>query len=419
MYKTLILLRIRPKAAFCTTLIVLSSFAFVIWQNVIMTDQISIMFLYLCVFASVLFLKTKSKKAISFLIIAGFFLYLLRPAAALIFGCCVLVLFIFLKTEWKKLLSAVAIFLGLILSSYIIQDAITNKFFSKTSKNQTFAKGSMAGRMFFFNIYGVGPQIIGRITVEPANGSATQKLSCVLEEWAKKNSQGMQNYAQIIDKTINTKAMKASDFVTLLLSNPDLYKHSIMWLAMDQTVGAGPADEIFAQAGLEAVIKNPKILLLYYTGVCEFFLVGDVVYNTGTKISWDDESISTALLSSYLVNQNSLQGLKNEQEKKLTYIKNRYSANKYIVKFLFYWQTFLKITAIFSILPLCGAFLFAEKNIKAFFILSTVILFYQATTSVVFAAPHFRYISPIVPLLIMLGSVSIFCLKSVLKKIKI
>ena len=51
------------------------------------------------------------------------------------------------------------------------------------------------------------------------------------------------------------------DFTLALIKEQGLFAHSVMWLAMDQQLGAKMADRVFLGAAIEAYAANPKALL--------------------------------------------------------------------------------------------------------------------------------------------------------------
>lgn len=411
-YSTLV--NVYPRAAVYAALISAVSFSPGIFLSVIMTDEISMFLRFLLVFiASVCIFKTSKNYLYYLLVTVGFILYLMRPSDALTFLIVPIGMLFFNVGNRHKLIVIILIFISAVLIFGSIRDAIALHYTKTHHINSTSVVGSMTGRMLFFNIYAVGPKIVKRSTINENNGRYSKKLISTLNDWSKKNPMGVNSYSILGASsypTIYVNIDNPDKFVAALIAEEGLFAHSVMWLALDQQVGAYQADHIFLRAAIESYLSNPKTLLLLYDGMTEFFLSGDVIYNHGLKETWNPHIVLDNWMSD---NPTFSQSLKNElkaENKKLQQHIPIYS----IIIFLFFWITGIKIiSVILSMACIFTNFIFTKK-LSCFAAMMIGMLLYHAGVSVAFASPHFRYIVPQVPLIIMLATLGIASFKKLL-----
>ncbi len=388
------------KTALVTAVLVAISFTPFIWQKLIMTDQIAMFLYYLLAYVAMRFIFYQSYKSLVMLGIIGFLLFLMRPSAMLIYFCTLGCLLLFNLNVWKRIIGAACVFIMSVLFFQVFQYDWVSKYNDKHHIQNSFTHGSMVGRMFFFNIYGAAPFFTNELTVSPQNGSCSNAFYQHLLQWSEKNT-------PITNKYLANK--NATDFVNKLLSEPNLQNHAVMWLALDQRIGSVRADRLFACTAVEGLIKHPSAILLFVDGFVEFFMSGDVVYNSGKRVAWDASSITTAMLTKHLSNDpNFSNKLRNELTNEIKVSANKYETTVLTYKILFYWQTAFKIVAsilALMLLPLC---LLAERRIACMATLIAFYLVYQSLVATVFAAPHFRYSSPQIPFIIMLAALGIY-----------
>lgn len=382
-------------AAFITAI----SFAPFIWQKLIMTDQISMFLYYFLAYSASRFIFSQSNKNLFLIWLIGFMLFLMRPSAMLIYLCTMSCLLIFFPNLWRKICLAMCLFVITIFSFQFLQKTIVSKYNDTYQMKSSFTTGSMVGRMFFYNIYAVGPFYTHVLTVEPINGKCSANIYNSIIQWG--NNHPTLRHHYFGNKT-------SSDIASQLFSYPNLFNHSIMWLIMDQHAGSIVADRIFACAAFESLFNHPKASLLFPVGFIQFFMSGDVVYNDGKKVISNAESIVSALESAYLsADPNFPNELQQELSQDVKTHKDATDISRLIYKGIFYWQTSVKmITTILSIIFLPACFV-AGRRIACMTSLILFYLIYQATIAVIFASPHYRYSAPQIPLIIMLACIGI------------
>ncbi|HEX4045214.1 MAG TPA: hypothetical protein VHZ76_06065 [Gammaproteobacteria bacterium] len=412
---------IYPRAAVAAALITWISFAPITLASVIMTDQMTMFFRFLLVYiASRHMFTSATNRDYVYLFAVGFILYLMRPSDALTFLIVPAALLLFRIGDWRKLILIVALFFISVTAFNHIKDKIAVRYTKAKHIVSTSVTGSMMGRMLFFNIYAVGPKLIGKPTLDIQNGPYSKKLVQTLIDWGKNNPLGVKLYtAQGFQS--NPDIYKGVDspekFASALVAEQGLWAHSVMWLALDQSLGGYKADNLFLRAALESYMANPMSLFLLYDGFVEFFFSGDVVYNSGKRMTWriiEYASTSQPALSVYIpMNKDFHRKLRRELSKS----SDRASPLIFpISKFLFFWITAIKILCVILAICCLPANYAHSKNLACLASVLVAMLIYHAIVAVVFAAPHFRYILPQVPFIIMLSVLGIASFNTLLSK---
>ena len=172
-----------------------------------------------------------------------------------------------------------------------------------------------------------------------------------------------------------------------------------MWHALDQGLGFRKANRLFWWSALEAVASQPKTLFFVWHGFWEFFLGGDVEYNLGYRQEWDGSWLSQWRLHTY---KPDVPEFRKELDRQ-----SSSPALEHIWNCIFYYQSFLKIGAVLTGL-LFTAFLFRMDRVSQGLSASlALLLIYHALTAVAFASPHYRYISPVIPAVILYAGLCI------------
>lgn len=333
----------------------------------------------------------------------------MRPSDALTFLIVPVSMLIFQIGDWRKSVSAILVFILLVFTYNLGRDCYSLFYTKKHHINSTSVVGSMTGRMFFFNIYAVGPKIIKKSTIDIKNGPNSKKLISALIDWGRANPLGVHNYSEqgaSAYPAIYSGVDTPEEFARALIAEEGLFAHSVMWLALDQQFGAYKADRFFLHAAIESCLSNPKILLLLYDGMVEFFFAGDVVYNNGKKETWN----SVPSLSTYVPDNPAFPDkLKRELQKNA----GRSAAPTLrLSELLFFWIIAIKVVSVFlgiAFLPMAFAY---SRKLACFTAMVITMLVYHAIISVAFAAPHFRYVLPHIPLMIMLATLGIASFKA-------
>ena len=278
---------------------IIISFAPALYWRTIMTDQIAMFFRIALIYLATVSIFGTRERLLNYVLLGltGFILYLLRPSDTLTFMIIPVAMLVWRIGDWRKPAALAAAFVAAIFISGMARDALATWYTKRHEIRSTSVVGSMMGRMLFFNAYAVGPKIAGEATISPENGPNSRRLVEALIDWGRKNPMGVKSYSTqgaSAYPTVYANVTSAEDFAKALVKEEGLFAHSVMWLALDQQLGAETADRVFLGAAIEAYIAHPKALLLLYDGMVEFFFAGDVVYNAGRKETWNwhPESLS-------------------------------------------------------------------------------------------------------------------------------
>lgn len=398
--------RLNERAGLYAAVIAMVSFAPAFFWRTIMTDQIAMFLRFLLVFQTSGFLFGIRRHTLDYikLVVVGLVLYLTRPSDALTLILIPAGLLLFRIGDWRKSALSILVFVAATIGINKIRDIIAQKYTDRHHIVSTSVTGSMTGRMLFFNVYAVGPKVVGRPTVSPVNGRQSALLFQALVEWGRKNPLGVRSYAiqgRGAYPSVYTNIVTPEEFAAALIKEEGLFAHSVMWLALDQQLGAYQADKVFLGSAIESYLSNPKALLLLYDGMVEFFFAGDVVYNAGRKETWNS---NPALNVFFPMSPGFPEPLRNELKFSA---KHRMRLVGPVAKFLFYWITAFKIVSVVLALAFLPATFFLGRKLSCLSAIILSMLLYHAAVAVAFAAPHFRYTLPQVPLLIILAALGV------------
>jgi hypothetical protein len=409
--------RLNERAGLYAAVITMASFAPAFLWRTIMTDQIAMFLRFLLVFQTSGFLFGIRRHTLDYvnLIVVGLVLYVTRPSDALTLILIPAGLLLFRIGDWRKSALSILVFLAATIGVNKIRDAVAQKYTDRHHIVSTSVKGSMTGRMLFFNVYAVGPKLVGKPTVSPANGRQSALLFQTLVEWGRENPLGVRSYSiqgRDFYPSVYAGIVTPEDFASALIKEEALFAHSVMWLALDQQLGAYQADKVFLGSAIESYLCNPKALLLLYDGMVEFFFAGDVVYNAGRKETWNsDPTLKERMF--FPANPSFPEALRNELKFSA---KHRMRLVGPVARFLFYWIIAFKIVSVLLALAFLPATFFLGRKLACFSAIIVSMLLYHAAVAVAFAAPHFRYTLPQVPLLIILAALSVTSFGKLLAK---
>jgi hypothetical protein len=403
-----------PRAALAAALITLISFTPTFFAKVIMTDQISMLLRFLLVYLASLCIFSKFRLYhYTLLLICGYALYLMRPSDSLTFLVVPTSMLLFRIGKPRALLISIFCFVLAIIATSHLRDFIALKYSKQHGIISTSVTGTMTGKMLFFNVYAVGPKFTRSPTIYPGNGPYSTMLTKSLIDWGNKNPMGVNSYSiqgAAAYPNIYKDIKNPEQFANALVAEQGLFGHSVMWLALDQQLGAYDADRLFLYTAIEAYLANPKALLLLYDGIIEFFFEGDVIYNAGTREVWNIRPS----LGAYIASDTALSGNLKDQLIKDTGTTS--SLLIHICETLFLWITAIKIISVILAIAFLPCSFIINRKISCYTFTLISILLYHALITVAFAAPHFRYVWPQVPLIIMISSLGAASFKQLYKQ---
>jgi hypothetical protein len=334
----------------------------------ILSDQVSQFLLYLVVWLIVLGLARTHDPATpgrliwqysSAIAVAFSALALIRPANALLGLITLSVAYIVGGPACRRLmLRAISILLFATVTWLPLQTAWV--FWSEFKSHRTFEQvdGSLAGAMFFWNIYSSGSTFVGRPIIKPSNGPCSQSLYESLQREA----------SSILSPPVTADTVMAQ---------PTLLNHYIIWKSLEKDFGTKKMDHVFWCAAFEGIYAEPKSLLYYYDGLLSFFLISDVIYNNGYRQAWP----SIDQYANTIPRVPGSWGL--------------------------YVGTIIKIVASFIALMTYIPIYRRAGDRRVVATLLWTMLLYIAAIHVVFAAPHWRYALVIIPALVSLAALGV------------
>jgi hypothetical protein len=303
-----------------------------------------------------------------------FVLALMHPANSLLGLLALTALLVSAKAPRKLALSAVASLLMLTALWMPAQKAWIARSEATIGRVYNHTDGSLAGAMFFWNIYASGSIIAGRPTITGDNGTCSRELQSSLERGIGETN-----------KVLPPAEVTPTDVV---LNKPTLMHHLVIWKSLENDLGAKAMDGVFWCAALEGVFAEPKALLFFYDGMLSYFLASDVIYNNGYRQAWPS-------IEQYAAS-----------------IPTGYGA------WALYVGSAIKIAAFFvAVLTLVPTLLSSNRT---FVIVLWTMMLYLAAIHVVFAAPHWRYSLTAIPGLVLLSGLGLsetLKLKSVLSRL--
>jgi hypothetical protein len=214
--------------------------------------------------------------------------------------------------------------------------------------------GGWAGFSFFHNIYSAGPIFVGHPVVKAENG----QCSALIYESVERN-----------DPAAKDKIFTVTDATNVIT----------IWKSVEGDFGPPKMDRIFWCAAFEAVYAEPKSLLYIYEGIVSFFLFDDVVYDKGTRQSWPSADYTT------------LSGL------------------------MWAWALFageiIKVIALLVALATLVPTWQRGGSQRAFAVMLWAMVLYLAAVHVIFASANWRYVTPVIPSLVLLAGLGLDALR--------
>ena len=371
-------------------------------QNLVMTDEISMILMYAAILFIVryaCFMRLRDILLTSFCV---FLWMMLRPAANLAYIAIVIPLFLLGKKGWKYIfIASISLFLACGIFHMLSKLAVS-EYNQRQTKFEKIEWASFAGKMFFWNIYGPGSIYAGTDTITPTNGPYSRKMYDMLLQWGIKNPMGIQSYLKTDDP---------KEYAKQLMAGKNLWFHSLIWLSADQMLGPKNADKLFWLVALEGAKTHPKAIALFWDGIVEFLLSGEVVYNNGNRVSWGSGNANIVEdvkpedgyfpAESTIIPKTIAIQIRSSYDKTLMLFHHKYFL---IPQALFYWETFLKIIAIVICACLGGTLWRAKQTLRVISAVLLSVILYQAMVCALFASPFFRYIAPIIPAIFMLAA---------------
>jgi len=393
--------------AFPCAIVCILSFTPYFLQNLVMTDEISMILMYAAVFFITKYVYLTRQKDILLATFCILLWMMLRPAALLAFIVMIPPLLFLGKKSWKHLVIASICLIIAFNAFNFFTKLVVHQYNKHHTQSEKIEWAPFAGKMFFWNIYGPGSIYAGKDTIKSTNGYYSQKMFDMLLEWAKNNP----NEAQAYLKT-NDPLKSANEIMT----GKTLWFHWILWLAADEMYGPKKADRLFWHVALEGLKTHPKALALFWDGIVEFILSGDVEYNSGKKTVWGSGNgpftEDVKVEDGYFPKESSIIPKSVVTEIRSSYIKTiNFFHYKYyrIPQALFYWGTFCKIAAVIICACLGGTLWASNHKLRIVSSILLLMILYQAAVCALFASPYYRYIVPIIPATIMLA---VYCMTS-------
>jgi hypothetical protein len=233
------------------------------------------------------------------------------------------------------------------------------------SKQTYQTDGSIAGLMFFWNIYSTGATLVGKSTIGPENGPCSSSIY-----------KSVQKNVESIRHAVYGKAIGADK----VFAEHTLLNHFIIWKSIEHDYEPKRMDRVFWCAALEGIYAEPKSLLYVYDGLVSFFLISDVIYNDGRRQAWPSiEQYPT-------VNGSVLGG------------------------WTLYIGTVVKVVSFLVALITLIPALRLGYPARIFVIIVWSMVLYLAAVDITFAAPHWRYTSAVIPALLLLAGVGLSAL---------
>jgi hypothetical protein len=262
------------------------------------------------------------------------------------------------KMSRRVTLRAISILLFATIAWVPLQSAWMS--WSEVTGHRSFkqADGSLAGAMFFWNVYGSGSAFVGKSTIEKGNGPCSLSLYEALERHS---------------NSILPQPVSADE----VMAQHTFVNHYVIWKSMEAEFGPKKMDGIFWCAAFEGMRAEPKALLYYPDGLISFFLVSDVIYNDGHRQAWP-----------------SIEYYANAIPKKLGAWALYVGTGIKVVAFLIALVTFIPTYRLGGLQ-------------RVFLISFWAMLLYLAAVHIIFAAPHWRYTLVLIPGLVLLAGLGL------------
>lgn len=314
--------------------------------------------------------STTQWKIATAIAVVFFLLYLVRPANDLL---AYIALGIGLATTAKAArgitLRAILVLAVLTLAWIPLQKGWTAWAEAKAGHSfQT--EGGWAGILLFRNVYTAGATFVGHSTIRPENGRCS---SLVYESVAKNiKTKGDAPYMK------GHNGPPTTDEVFTIRDNLSFV---IIWKSVEGDFGPKEMDRIFWCAAFEGLYAEPKALLYFYDGFVAFFLFDDLIYDYGYRQAWR-------------------------------------SAGDYASINLPFWAWSMYAGAIIKVIALLIALVTLVPTWqrgggpRAFAAMLWAMVLYLGAVHVVFSSETWRYITPVIPALVLLAGLGLDSLRS-------
>jgi hypothetical protein len=239
---------------------------------------------------------------------------------------------------------------------------------AQAKSKQTFqTEGGLAGLLFFRNIYLAGSTFVGRTTIRPENG----RCSSLVYEAVDRN---FETAGDTIMKILNRSTTKDKIFVI-----HDDTNLAIIQKSAEIEFGPKEMDRIFWCAAFETIYAEPKSLLYLYDGMVSFFLFDDLVYDSGYRQAWTSADYTTV--------------------------------NGLIWAWALYGGEVIKVIALLIAFATLVPTWQRGGSQRALAAILWAMILYLAAVHVAFASPNWRYITPVIPSLILLAGLGLDALR--------
>jgi hypothetical protein len=251
------------------------------------------------------------------------------------------------------MLRAVGILLVLVLAWGPVQKGWAA--WSEAKAKRTFlTDGGWAGFLLFHNVYSSGPIFVGHPVVRPENGPC----SALVYQSVERNN-----------PTEKDKIFAVTDSVNVIT----------VWKSVEGDFGPPKMDRIFWCAAFEGFYAEPKALLYIYEGLVSFFLFDDVVYDSGTRQAWPSGNYTT------------------------------------VSNIIWTWALFageiVKVIALLIALVTLIPVWQRGGSQRAFAAMLWATILYLAAVHVTFASANWRYVTPVIPSLVLLAGLGLDTLR--------
>lgn len=335
-----------------------ASFAPIVLAHAILSDEVSQFLLYFLIWQIALTLSRPVNSPLRYaaaITTTLFTLSLLRPANVFL-GLGVLPVYFILAERDAKRVPLYAT--GMLLAATILWFPVQTTWisWSQARRDQpiTHLNGSLAGAMFFWNIYSSGAAFVGHSTILPETGPCSKKIYDAVAK----------HPDVIAGQRIGVANVE---------SKHTLLNHYVIWQSMEKEYGAERMDRIFWCSAFEGIRAEPRSLLYFVDGLFSFFLVSDVIYNDGTRQAWPSFSVYASVIP------------------------------RDIGEASLYLGTAIKIVAFIAALAMGLRLARTKDRRRTLGAVVWITLLYLAAVHVTFAAPHWRYSLVTIPGLLLLA----------------
>jgi hypothetical protein len=266
------------------------------------------------------------------------------------------------KASRGVMLRAIGILIVLTLAWVPLQKGWTA--WAEAKAKQTFqTEGSWAGLLFFRNVYSAGSTFVGHSTIRPENG----QCSALVYQSVERSDPATKNEIFAVHNDTHLVAI---------------------WRSVEGNFGPSEMSRLFWCAAFEGIYAEPKSLLYLYDGLISFFLFDDLIYDNGYREAWR-------------------------------------SAEGYATTNLPLWRWAMYGGEIIKVIALLIAFATLIPtwqrggSQRALAAMAWAMVLSLAVVHVVFASPHWRYITPVIPGLVLLAGLGLEALKNPLRYARI